>query len=267
MADRIGDNAERGRRDHHRHDRQPVQPVGQVDRVREQHDHQRREDDEAVAERDEHVLQEGHRHLARKGRRVPFHDDPRRRDGAGELHHQLRLARNAVGFLLRHLQIVVIEAEQAEQRRHAQHDPHIDVRQIGPQQGRREGRDEDQQPAHRGRALLADHMGVAHEIADRLALALLHLQPVDQRPPEDQPDQQRRHDRPACAERQIAEQVEEPEVAGEGFEQKIQHDAFLFRRIRDGARLECVDYGGHAAAERTFHHDDVAGPDVGRDES
>ena len=48
--DHVGDHPERARRDHHRHDRQPVEPVGQVHRVGRADDHQHREGQEEPAE-------------------------------------------------------------------------------------------------------------------------------------------------------------------------------------------------------------------------
>ena len=49
-ADGVGDHPERAGGDHHRHDRQPVEPVGQVHRVGRADDHQHGERQEEPAE-------------------------------------------------------------------------------------------------------------------------------------------------------------------------------------------------------------------------
>ena len=81
----------------------------------------------------------------------------------------------AVG-LPRDLQIVVVEADQAETERHAEHDPDIGIERIGPQHRRDHQSGKDHQPAHGGRALLGDEMRLRAVGADRLALALLQTQ-------------------------------------------------------------------------------------------
>ena len=47
VAGDIGDEAERRGGDHHRHDREPVEPVGQIDRIAEGDDDERAEQQEA----------------------------------------------------------------------------------------------------------------------------------------------------------------------------------------------------------------------------
>ena len=77
--------------------------------------------------------------------------------------------------------IVVQEAQQPERDRHQEHDPDIAIGQIRPQQRRADPGDQDQQPAHGGRARLFHDVALRAVGADGLALALLHLQPADQR--------------------------------------------------------------------------------------
>ena len=111
--------------------------------------------------------------------------------------------------LLRHLQIVVVEADEAEAERHRQHDPDIGVERIGPQQRRDHEAGQDHQPAHRRRALLGDQMRLRAVGADRLALALPQPQMIDDPGPEQEHEQRARHHRPAGAEGDVAKHVEE----------------------------------------------------------
>src|SRR3546814_8276865 len=53
VADEVDDDHERDRRDDDRHRRQPVEPVGEVHRIAERHDHERREHD--VERSEEHT--------------------------------------------------------------------------------------------------------------------------------------------------------------------------------------------------------------------
>ncbi len=58
VTDEIGDDPEGRRRDHHRHDGKPVQPVGQVHRVRRADDHDHREGDEEEPQIDKDILED-----------------------------------------------------------------------------------------------------------------------------------------------------------------------------------------------------------------
>ena len=110
--------------------------------------------------------------------------------------------------LLGHLQIVVVEADEAEAERHRQHDPDIGIERIGPQHGRDHQPGQDHQPAHGRRALLGDQMRLRPVAADRLALALAQPQIVDDPGPEQEHEQRAGHHRAAGAERDVAEHVE-----------------------------------------------------------
>jgi hypothetical protein len=112
-------------------------------------------------------------------------------------------------MLLRHLGEIVDEADQAEAQRHQQHGPHVGIGEIGPQERCYAERDEDDEPAHGGRAFFCEQMPFRTVGADGLALALLLSQPAD----EGRADQER-HDhggehRAAGAEGDVVEEVEE----------------------------------------------------------
>ena len=111
--------------------------------------------------------------------------------------------------LLRHLQIVVVEADRAEAQRDEQHDPDIGARQARPQQRGRDQPEQDHQAAHRRRALLGQQMRGRAVGADRLALALFEPQRRDDRRPEEEHEEQPGRRRAERAERQIAEQMEQ----------------------------------------------------------
>ena len=119
-----------------------------------------------------------------------------------------RRAAEAGRGLLGHLQIVVIEADEAEAERHRQHDPDIGVERIGPEQGRHHEPGQDHQPAHGGRALLGDDVRLRAVGADRLALALPQPQMIDDPGAEQEHEQRAGDDGAAGAEGDVAEHVQ-----------------------------------------------------------
>ena len=222
IAGQIRDQPEARRRDHHRHDRQTVQPVGEVDRIAGADDDEGAEQHESPAEIDHQLLEE-RKH--QRGRDRPLAEMRQRRDGDHRnqrLGQQARAAGKAGVALLGDLQIVVIKADQAEAQRHSEHDPDIRAGRVRPQQGRDQQAGKDHQPAHGGRAFLADQMGLRAVGADRLALALLDAQQVDHRAAEQEDEHQRGDDGAAGAERDVAEDVEKRDLVGE-FGQPIKH--------------------------------------------
>ena len=205
-------------------------------------------DHEEPAEIDHHVLQEGHRER-RRGRVAA---EPHQRVAGHQRNHafdeQPQLAGEAAMALFCHLQIIVIEADEAEAERHRQHDPDIGVQRIGPQQRRDDEAGENHQPAHRRRALLGDQVRRRPVGADRLALALPQPQMVDDPRAEQEHEQRARHHRPAGAERDVAKHVEgaaEDAKTGNGvgkFDQPVKHSvrpyhaAWLRRLWREARR-------------------------------
>ena len=69
VAGEIGDQAEGRRRDHHRHDGEAVEPVGEVDRIAGADDDEGAEDHEEPAEIDHQFLEERKRQRGRRRRR------------------------------------------------------------------------------------------------------------------------------------------------------------------------------------------------------
>ena len=65
----IGDQPERTRRDHHRHDGEPVEAIGEVDGVAERDDHEGPEQQEQPAEIGDIAVEE--RQRQRRRRRAP----------------------------------------------------------------------------------------------------------------------------------------------------------------------------------------------------
>ena len=154
--------------------------------------------------------------------------------------------------LLRHLQIVVVESDEAEAERHREHDPDIGIERIGPQQRRDHEAGQDHQPAHRRRALLGDQMRLRAVGADRLALALPQPQMIDDPGPEQEHEQRARHHRPAGAEGDVAKHVEdaaEDAKTGNGvgkLDQPVKHS------IGPITRLGCAVFAGSAPGTRSF---------------
>ena len=153
----------------------------------------------------------------------------------------------------RQLQVVVGEAQRAVAQRDEQHRPDIAVAQIDPEQRGDRQREQDQHAAHRRRALLLDQMPFRAVAADRLAVALQRLQPADQRRAEDEADDQRGQAGGARAEGDVAQQVEQDELAGQRPGEVVQHQAASARQF------ECVDHQLHPAAEAALDQDGVAG--------
>ena len=93
-------------------------------------------------------------------------------------------------------------------------------------------------------------------LADGLALALLDAQDIDDRRPEQEHEQQRRHDGAAGAEGDVAEHVQRPDLVAEAH-QRVEHSSVspqvgsetLPHRIHDGC---------HARSARPLDHHDVA---------
>jgi hypothetical protein len=131
-------------------------------------------------------------------------------------------AREAGMGLLGDLEIVVVEADGAEAQGHGEHDPDIGIGRIGPQQGRGHDAEQDHQPAHGGRTLLGHQMGLRPVAADRLALALLEPQVVDDPGSEQEDEHQRGDHGPAGAKRDVAKHVEDRDFIGK-VDQQIKH--------------------------------------------
>jgi hypothetical protein len=110
--------------------------------------------------------------------------------------------------LLDDLEVVIIEADHPERERHAQHNPDVRILRVRPQQCRYQQAREDHQATHRGRALFGDQVRLRAVAANRLALALLAPQQVDDgRQKNTKPA--RSDDRTAGAKRDVPKHVQE----------------------------------------------------------
>ena len=120
VADQIGDEAEARRRDHHRHDGEAVEPVGEVHRVAGADDDEAANNDEEPAEIEHQLLEERKRQRGRE--RTLAEAGPWRCRRAPRSRPRCRSrvrAGKAVVALLGDLQIIVVEADQAEAERDA----------------------------------------------------------------------------------------------------------------------------------------------------
>src|SRR5438477_242796 len=145
---------------------------------------------------------------------------------------------------INHLERIIDETEQAEAQRNEQNDPDVDLAQIGPQQCRADGRNQNQEATHRRCALLFDDMPLRTIGTDRLSLALPFAQPADHRGTEYKCDEERRHHRAAGPEGDVAEDVQDADVADQMHENDGQH-------LRSAsARPEHIQNHRHAPAER-----------------
>ena len=191
---------------------------------------------EEPAEIDQHVLEEGHGETVGQIGRHTVLDHQHGDYGNRDLSEQLDLAGKALGVAFGQLQEVVGETKQAKTAGNQQNRPDEAVAEIGPEQGGNRKGDQDQQPAHGRCALFGHQMAFRAILADRLALALLAAQPVDQPGAEHEADQQGSHDRAAGPEGEIPEQVEDLIFVGERDEQVIQHGVPLASVSRCGRR-------------------------------
>ena len=214
VAGEISDEAEGGGRHHDRNDGKAVEPVGQVHGIAGRHDDERPEGDEEGAEVDHVAVDEGQREAGGAGG-TDLHHRPAGDGGDRGLDDEAQAPGEALVGLLRHLEVVVVEADHAEADGHEQHDPHIAARRVGPEQRRDDEAREDHQAAHGGRARLGEEVRLRAVEADRLALALLQPQRRDDRRPEKEDEESSGRRRADRAERQVTEQVQRAEIAGQ----------------------------------------------------
>src|SRR5208282_1617823 len=210
----IGDEAQRRRRDHHRHDRESIEAVGQIDGVAEGDNHERAEQQEAPAEIEDKAVDERQSERSRAVGADPHHRITGER-GDDIFAEQARAAGEAEMRLLRHLQIIVIEADRGEAHGDEQHDPHIGAFQVGPQQSRDEEAEQDHEAAHGRRALLAQNMRGRSVDADRLTLALFQPQRGNDRRTEEEDEKKPGSRGAKRAKREVAEQMERARQMGQ----------------------------------------------------
>ncbi len=137
--------------------------------------------------------------------------------------------------LLRHLEIIVVEADRAEAERHQQRRDHVDVGKIGPEQRGADDAGKDHQAAHGRRAGLLE-MRLRTVGADRLALALPDAQRLDDRRSEQEDDESGGEESGARTEGNVSEQVQKFEMVRQ-FDKPDQHSGPLVYPIK--VRVAC----------------------------
>src|SRR5579872_5696587 len=210
IADEIGDEAERRRADHHRHDRQPIEPIREIDRIAEGDDDESAEEQKAPAEIDDEAVDERHGQRSRaRAADIDHRQTGEQRNG--EFAGEPRAAGKAAIRLLRHFEIIVIEADRAEADRDEKDDPDIGAFEIGPKQSGDDETRKDHQPAHGRRALLGQKMRLRPVEPDRLSFALFQAQSRDDRRPEEEHEKQPGSRGADRAEGEIAKKIERAE--------------------------------------------------------
>ena len=203
----IGNRAQRARRDHHRHDRQPVETVCQVHRIGRADNDDHGEGNKEPPQIDQQILEHRQRQLELQLGRMHHRGPDRSDQGNHETQKQAHAAGHTLGIGFRDLGIVIRKPDQPVAESHEHHDPDIGIVEPRPEQGRDQQGGQDQQPAHRRRACLGE-MGLGAVVTDRLALTLTPAQHVDQRTSEEHRENQSREKRAARTHGDIAKQVE-----------------------------------------------------------
>src|SRR5215831_7677359 len=127
VAGKIRDEAEAERDDDDGNDSQSVEAIGQIHRVAGAHDDERTEHNKEPAEWKHELLEEWESERRREGLASDGSDDIAGRGGNQRLEDKAQLPGKAGVSLLRHLEIVVVEANRAEGKGDAEHDPHVAV--------------------------------------------------------------------------------------------------------------------------------------------
>jgi len=189
VARQVAEDTQRTADHHGGHDRQAIEAVSQVDRIARTHDHKVGENNKADAQRNAGVLEDGQdqRGFHRAWRRHVQED--RRAQTEHRLPEILPAAWQATGVFFDYLAVVIHPADGAEQQGHDQHDPHITVAQVSPQQGADGDGRQDQRAAH-GRSARFGQVRLWAVITYRLA-DLTVLQGADHPRPQAQRQGQR----------------------------------------------------------------------------
>src|SRR5262245_2276223 len=230
----VGEEGECDRRDEERADREAVEAVGQVDRVGGAGEDESRE--ERVEQSQEHgrLLEEGEGELGREEalvRHVAEQDADG--EGQGDLQRELPAGRQPQVVLARDLHVVVPETDRPEGDHRRHRDPDERVAEVGPEQGRRHDRGDDEDPAHRRRAALG-LVRLRALLADLLA-DLEAAEAVDEPPAEEERDQHRGDDGHRRPEGDVAEDVEGDGPGVQLVEEVVEHQAAVPPRARSAS--------------------------------
>src|SRR5215212_414456 len=273
IAHQIDDDAISADGNHHRDDREPVEAVGQIDRIAGADNHERAHQDEAHAERYQQILEERQGHFACERRLADAHKRVYSDCGDEKFAKEPHPAREALGGGLGDFQKIIIEADGTEPQHDKQNGPDIEIEEIRPDERRYDDAGKDHQPAHCRRALLLHEMPLRAVGPDRLAPALLELEQRDQSGSEHEDEKERGQHRRAGARGGVAKGVKTGDIVLQRLDQIIEHP-FPSPRGRRTLRtagycrkslLYRLDQRAHAAAQRAFHHDHVPRPQI-RDE-
>ena len=135
----------------------------------------------------------------------------------------LEFPRQALLVFHEDLDVVVDEADAAEQHGHEEHALDVDVGEVGQEQGRNEDGTQDDDAAH-GRGALLLHLAFESEVADDFAY-LLELEPFDDAPSRQDGDEQGQHCGGGGPETDVLEQADSWDVRNllEMVEEVVQH--------------------------------------------
>ena len=204
--------------------REAIQSVGQIHRIRARRRHKRHEPEiDRPGENPRVILEERQlggirRHAVRqrKHQQIDAQSNPER-----HLADQLPARDEPLRLAAYNLQIVVEKSDQSHPEGRHKRDDDVPAVEPRPQQRGHDGRQNDDQAAHRRRAALAvmtrRTLG-PHDLTD---LVLLQL-PNDPRS-NDEGEQQRGDGRARRAERDVVEEIEQDVLACERREQMIEH--------------------------------------------
>ena len=243
MSGQIAHAGEGDGGDRHQAGGQPVQAVGEIDRVGRGGDDQDDERHEQDAEVDEPELEERDvRDGGRESLLRPQHQQQPDQGPERDLARELVAAEQPAPQPLDHPQVVVEEAQRPEPDRGEQGDPHRPRVEVAPEQRGQDDGGDDEQPPHRGRALLRQ-VRLRPLGADPLAQAQAR-EPLDHRGAQHEADEQRGDGRVGGAERDVAEDVQrrEPVQGVERIDPLVEHlrppprAGAPARRIRPRAR-------------------------------
>ena len=224
MTGHIRERRVRGGGDRKRADRQAIESIGEVHRVRRGDEHEDGERQVPPAQFRNEPLEERKNEPRVVDVVLGQHqqDDADRRGDQNLVAHLVARTQPVVR-LTHDLHVIVGEPDAAKRRRRPHRDPHEGVGQVRPQQRGHERRGEDEQPAH-GRRPGFRAVGRRSFLPDHLADLKLVKRP-DHPWPERQTDRERRQTRRRGPERDVPRDVQHGELRVERVQQLVQHQA------------------------------------------
>ena len=225
MTRDVGQRGKCGGRNREGPNRQAVEAIGQVDRVRRADQHEDREGHVDPAQIGNQALEEREDHagVVERRLRVVSQQNQRRSDERGDtnLSEYLVARPQAMVRAPNDLEIVVGESNRTESRGRQHRNPDVDVPQIGPEQRRHQRGGQNQQTSHRRRAgfrRVRRRAFVPDDLAD-LKLAQLANEPRA----EQQADEQRREARRGGPEGDVLNDVQHRDLRVERKKKVVEH--------------------------------------------